>query len=138
MQQSGGGTNIGVSTGYTANGGAQVGGVDQGGLTMRTGNGDWSQFFGPSKGPIETAPYGSYRRENFALPDAYRGSNVYMTNVIITLVTEQASSSRTRCFPRARSSTPHPLFSALPFPDPIRLIQNFPARSALLRCVIHR
>ena len=58
-------------------------------MTYRNSNGDWSQFFGPGKGPIETAPYGSYRRENFALPDAYRGSNVYLTNVIITLVTDQ-------------------------------------------------
>ena len=60
-----------------------------GGMTYRNGTNEWSQFFGPTKGPIETAPYGSYRRENFALPDAYRGSNMYLTNVIITLVTEQ-------------------------------------------------
>ena len=60
-----------------------------GGMTYRNGANEWSQFFGPTKGPIETAPYGSYRRENFALPDAYRGSNMYLTNVIITLVTEQ-------------------------------------------------
>lgn len=125
QQQSGGGVNIGVSTGYTANGGAQVGGVDQAGLSMRTGGTDWSQFFGPSKGPIETAPYGAYRRENFALPDAYRGSNVYMTNVIITLVTEQASSSRTRGS-RTRARSRHTTFSA-PFRSqiPIVSIQNF-------------
>ena len=133
-QQSGGGTNIGVSTGYAPMGGAQVGGVDQGGMTSRTGQGDWSQFFGPSKGPIETAPYGSYRRENFALPDAYRGSNVYMTNVIITLVTEQAS-SKTR-IPRTRArSHSTTLFSASPFPDHSASIQNLPL-CAFPRCVI--
>lgn len=84
-QQSGGGINQGVSSqaGFTA------GQIDPGGVTFRSNQGDWHQFFGPSKGPIETAPYGAYRRENFALPDAYRGSNVYLTNVIITLVTEQ-------------------------------------------------
>jgi hypothetical protein len=61
----------------------------QRGLTGTTAPNSWAQFFGPSKTPLETAPYGSYRRENFALPDAYRGANPYLTNVIITLVTEQ-------------------------------------------------
>ena len=64
-----------------------IGSTDQQ-LTYKSGDNPWSSFFGPSKGPIETAPYGSYRRENFALPDAYRGSNMYLTNIIITLVTE--------------------------------------------------
>ena len=89
FQSSGGGPAVHPQT--TANGGAALGGVDQGGNTYRNAPGDWSQFFGPSKGPIETAPYGSYRRENFALPDAYQGSNAFLTNVIITLVTEQVS-----------------------------------------------
>ena len=86
-QQSGGGINVGMS--QQPNYAGPIAGVDQGGMTYRNQQGDWSQFFGPGKGPIETAPYGSYRRENFALPDAYRGSNVYLTNVIITLVTDQ-------------------------------------------------
>lgn len=88
--RSGGGHNVGVSQMPSSyGGGAALGGVDAGGSTYRNAPGDWSQFFGPSKGPIETAPYGSYRRENFALPDAYQGSNSFLTNVIITLVTEQ-------------------------------------------------
>lgn len=48
-------------------------------------------FFGPvapGKGPLETNPYGPYRRENFSLPDAYKGSNIYMTNIIIQLITD--------------------------------------------------
>ena len=69
-----------------------TGGYDGGGITYTHQNAQtaFQEFFGPSKGPIETLPSGSYRRENFALPDAYRGSNSYLTNVIITLVTEQA------------------------------------------------
>jgi len=91
---SGSGNNVGLDPSQGAGGGAAIGGLDQAGLTMRTQQSDWSQFFGPSKGPVETLPYGAYRRENFALPDAYRGSNLYLTNIIITLVTEQASFSR--------------------------------------------
>ena len=49
-------------------------------------NQDWRLFFGEPKGPIETNPYGPFKRENFALPDAYRGPNNYLTNVIITLI----------------------------------------------------
>lgn len=85
-QQSGGGIaqHVNSANGFTA------GQIDPGGVTYKSHQGEWNQFFGPNpKGPIETAPYGSYRRENFALPDAYRGSNAYLTNVIITLVTEQ-------------------------------------------------
>lgn len=69
-------------------------GATGGGVTYRQGESDWSAFFGPAKGPIESAPYGSYRRENFALPDAYRGSNMYLTNVIISLVTDQVGELR--------------------------------------------
>ena len=49
-------------------------------------NQDWRLFFGEPKGPIETNPYGPFKRENFALPDAYRGVNNHLTNVIITLI----------------------------------------------------
>ena len=89
--RSGGGHNVLMS--QQPNYAGPIGGADMGGYTYRNAPGDWSQFFGPSKGPIETAPYGSYRRENFALPDAYQGSNSFLTNVIITLVTEQVSRS---------------------------------------------
>ena len=88
-----------------------AGGLDRGqtdGFTYRNGANDWAQFFGPTKGPIETAPYGSYRRENFALPDAYRGSNLYLTNVIITLVTEQAGGggdTLTKALTKAKADT---------------------------------
>ena len=51
--------------------------------------GDWRTFFGDPKGPIDTSNYGPFRRENFALPDAYKGSLPYMTNLIITLVTDE-------------------------------------------------
>ena len=50
---------------------------------------DWRMFFGEPKGPIETNPYGPFRRENFALPDAYKGSNIFLTNIIIQLVSDE-------------------------------------------------
>jgi hypothetical protein len=46
-------------------------------------------FFGEPKGPIENSPYGPHRRENFALPDAYKGSNPYMTTIIIQLISQE-------------------------------------------------
>ena len=59
-------------------------------ITYQTHQPNWAQFFGPTSRPIETAQYGAYRRENWALPDAYRGSNHYLTNIIIQLISEQA------------------------------------------------
>jgi hypothetical protein len=52
-------------------------------------NSDWRLFFGEPKGPIETNPYGPFRKENFALPDAYKGSNPFLTNIIIQLVSDE-------------------------------------------------
>jgi hypothetical protein len=60
--------------------------------TTSVTNSDWRLFFGEPKGPIETNPYGPFRRENFALPDAYRGSNLYLTNIIITLIQANTTS----------------------------------------------
>lgn len=49
---------------------------------------EWAAYFGESPRPIEKSPYDAYRHTNFALPDAYKGHSVYLTNVMITLITQ--------------------------------------------------
>lgn len=92
-------------------------------LTYQTGGSDWARYFGPSSRPIETAQYGAYRRENFALPEAYRGSNQYLTNIIITLVTDavRAASPRRARPPRTRGGplAPQRQSTRRPRPPPL-------------------
>jgi len=50
---------------------------------------NWNQWFGePAGGKVHLDPYEAYRRENFQLPEAYKGHNVYLTTVLIQLITE--------------------------------------------------
>ena len=48
-------------------------------------------FFGPSPrgDPVNTTPYSGYPRETLALPEVYKGSNPYLTNIMLTLITEE-------------------------------------------------
>ena len=50
--------------------------------------GTWSPFFGEPLREFQVNPYDDFRRENFALPDAYKGSNPFLTTIVIRLVTE--------------------------------------------------
>lgn len=51
----------------------------------------FSDWFGPSpRGEsYNTNPYNGYPRETLALPDVYKGSNPYLTNIMLTLITEE-------------------------------------------------
>jgi len=48
----------------------------------------WESYFGTPPRPLDLNPYDAMRRENLALPEAYKGHNVYLTQVIIQLVTQ--------------------------------------------------
>ena len=47
----------------------------------------WESYFGTPPRPLDLNPYDAMRRENLALPEAYKGHNIYLTQVIIQLVT---------------------------------------------------
>ena len=48
----------------------------------------WKSYFGTPPRPLDLNPYDAMRRENLALPEAYKGHNIYLTQVIIQLVTD--------------------------------------------------
>jgi len=50
--------------------------------------GGWDSYFGAPPRPLDLNPYDAMRRENLALPEAYKGHNIYLTQVIIQLVTQ--------------------------------------------------
>lgn len=52
---------------------------------------NFSDWFGPNpRGESEiTTPYSGYPRETLALPDAYKGSNLYLTNIMLNLIQEE-------------------------------------------------
>lgn len=52
--------------------------------------GQWEDYFGlPRGGVIPTNPYASHPRETLTLPEVYKGSNPYLTNILITIITEE-------------------------------------------------
>lgn len=52
---------------------------------------NFADWFGPNpRGESEiTNPYSGYPRETLALPDAYKGSNLYLTNIMLNLIQEE-------------------------------------------------
>lgn len=52
---------------------------------------NFSDWFGPNpRGEAEiTNPYSGYPRETLHLPDAYKGHNQYLTNIMINLIQEE-------------------------------------------------
>ena len=52
---------------------------------------NFADWFGPNpRGESEiTTPYSGYPRETLALPDAYKGSNLYLTNIMLNLIQEE-------------------------------------------------
>ena len=74
-------------------GNGMVGANGSGALTTAPppgqGGANWNQYFGqPAGGMPAPNPYEAYRRENFQLPEAYKGHNTYLTTVLIQLITE--------------------------------------------------
>jgi hypothetical protein len=58
--------------------------------TVENGTPAWEDWFGKPRGvPIVTNPYSKYPRETLALPDVYKASNPYLTNVIITIIEDE-------------------------------------------------
>ena len=58
--------------------------------TVSNGQPGFSDFFGePRGGPIVTNPYTTYARETLALPEVYKGTNPYLTNVMITIIQDE-------------------------------------------------
>ena len=58
--------------------------------TVENGTPAWGDWFGePRGGPVVTNPYSTYPRETLALPDVYKGSNPYLTNVMITIIEDE-------------------------------------------------
>lgn len=67
-------------------------GVQSNGFQVSTGRPpnqpDFQPYFGKPLRQIETNPYELYSRENYALPEAYKGPNPFMTKLMIQLITE--------------------------------------------------
>lgn len=51
----------------------------------------WSNWFGPNPRGDSTItnPYSGYPRETLALPDVYKGSNPYLTNIMLTIISDE-------------------------------------------------
>lgn len=58
-----------------------------GGQTSQ-GENPWLAYFGPSNGPIITNAYDKYAEQNYDLPEAYKGKNLYLQETITGLVTD--------------------------------------------------
>ncbi|MFB1020110.1 MAG: hypothetical protein QMC37_07720, partial [Flavobacteriales bacterium] len=52
---------------------------------------NWSDWFGvsPRGEAVVTNPYSTYSRETLALPEVYKGSNPYLTNVMIRIIDDE-------------------------------------------------
>jgi hypothetical protein len=50
---------------------------------------EWAQWFGPTTRPVETNPYDGYRQATYQMPEAYKGSNSYMTTILIQLIEQE-------------------------------------------------
>ena len=51
------------------------------------GENPWSQYFGPTNVPMQTNAYERYSEQNYDLPEAYRGKNVYLRDTLNDLIT---------------------------------------------------
>lgn len=64
-------------------------GFQPGAMTTSVGQNPWQPFFGEPMREIKLNPYSAYGRENWALPDAYKGSVPYMTQLMIHLIADE-------------------------------------------------
>lgn len=58
------------------------------GTVSSQGNNPWLEYFGPPAGPIVTHAYDKYAEENYDLPEAYRGKNLFLRDTIDGLITD--------------------------------------------------
>ena len=72
-----------TNSAYPSNGGQNPGAISTGGV-----DNPFREFFGEPIRELQLNPYNAFRRENLALPDAYKGPSPFMTQVIIKLVTD--------------------------------------------------
>ena len=63
------------------------GGEEQG--TVKTGVQGWDLYFGERDGARVVTPYSAHPKETLSLPEVYKGSCPYLTNVLITIIEEQ-------------------------------------------------
>lgn len=68
---------------------ATVGGAQlaHGGQTTQ-GQNPWLSYFGPPQGPLVTDAYDKYAEQNYDLPEAYKGKNLYLRDTINGLITD--------------------------------------------------
>jgi hypothetical protein len=59
------------------------------GLTTGLTANPWSPYFGEPVREFKLNPYSMYGRENWALPDAYKGSVPYMTTLMIHVIKDE-------------------------------------------------
>ena len=58
------------------------------GTATSKGDNPWLQYFGAPNGPIVTSAYDKYAEENYDLPEAYRGKNLFLRDTIDGLITD--------------------------------------------------
>jgi hypothetical protein len=58
------------------------------GTVTSQGQNPWLEYFGPSNGPLVTQAYDKYAEENYDLPEAYRGKNLFLRDTIDGLITD--------------------------------------------------
>jgi hypothetical protein len=63
------------------------------------GTDGWMKYFGVPRAPIWHQPEDSFDRENYQLPDAYRGSNSYISRLIIRKIQQTERFPTTVMFP---------------------------------------
>jgi len=51
------------------------------------GKNPWTQYFGPTNTPMATNAYERYSEQNYDLPEAYRGKNIYLRDTLNDLIT---------------------------------------------------
>ena len=59
------------------------------GMTTGVSTNPFSPYFGEPPRELKLNPYSLYGRENWALPEAYKGSNLFMTQLMITVIKDE-------------------------------------------------
>ena len=67
----------------------------------------WENYFGPIAGDIKTNPYDKFGYDNFTLPDAYNGRNMFLRDTIDGFIMEENAWYTTVCLPYVRTDEHH-------------------------------
>lgn len=107
----------------TLNGSAPIGAMQhQDAQTWGDGpnnNPDFSQYFGPSSGPIATNPYDKFGYTNFDLPDAYKGRNMFLRDTIDGFIMEDTSWYTSAALPYVKTNEHHFVWNEWHFDTPL-------------------